>query len=48
MPEIDEGAVEKNMARTEAIIFSMDSQRGEMSEPSLLNPSRKQDRRSRR
>ena len=39
MPEIDEGAAEKNMARTEAIIFSMTVE--ERQNPSLLNPSRK-------
>ena len=39
MPEIDEGAAEKNMARTEAIIFSMTVV--ERQNPSLLNPSRK-------
>ena len=39
MPEIDEGAAEKNMARTEAIIYSMTQE--ERQNPSLLNPSRK-------
>ena len=39
MPEIDEGVAEKNMARTEAIIFSMTVE--ERQNPSLLNPSRK-------
>ena len=39
MPEIDEAAAEKNMARTEAIIYSMTPQ--ERQNPSLLNPSRK-------
>ena len=39
MPEIDEEAAEKNMARTEAIIFSMTVE--ERQNPSLLNPSRK-------
>ncbi len=39
MPDIDEAAAEKNMARTEAIIYSMTPQ--ERQNPSLLNPSRK-------
>ena len=39
MPDIDEAAAEKNMARTEAIIYSMTQQ--ERQNPSLLNPSRK-------
>ncbi len=39
MPEIDEAAAEKNLARTEAIIYSMTPQ--ERQNPSLLNPSRK-------
>lgn len=39
MPEIDEAEAEKNMARTEAIIYSMTVK--ERQNPSLLNPSRK-------
>ncbi len=39
MPEIDEAAAEKNMARTEAIIYSMTLE--ERRNPSVLNPSRK-------
>lgn len=39
MPEIDEAAAEKNLARTEAIIYSMTLK--ERRNPSLLNPSRK-------
>lgn len=39
MPEIDEVAAEKNMARTEAIIYSMTME--ERRNPSVLNPSRK-------
>ena len=39
MPDIDEAAAEKNMARMEAIIYSMTPQ--ERQNPSLLNPSRK-------
>ena len=39
MPQIDEEAAEKSMARTEAIIYSMTPQ--ERSNPSLMNPSRK-------
>ncbi len=39
MPDIDEDAAEKNMARTEAIIYSMTPK--ERSNPALLNPSRK-------
>lgn len=39
MPEIDEVEAEKNMARTEAIIYSMTVK--ERQNPSLLNPSRK-------
>ena len=39
MPEIDEAAAEKNMARTEAIIYSMTLE--ERQNPALLNPSRK-------
>lgn len=39
MPDIDQDAAEKNMARTEAIIYSMTPK--ERSNPSLLNPSRK-------
>ena len=39
MPEIDEAAAEKSMARTEAIIFSMTLE--ERQNPALLNPSRK-------
>ena len=39
MPDIDEDAAEKNMARTEAIIYSMTQK--ERQNPSLLNPSRK-------
>ena len=39
MADIDEAAAEKNMARTEAIIYSMTPQ--ERQNPSLLNPSRK-------
>lgn len=39
MPDIDQDAAEKNMARTEAIIYSMTPK--ERSNPSLMNPSRK-------
>lgn len=39
MPEIDEAEAEKNMARTEAIIYSMTPK--ERQNPALLNPSRK-------
>ncbi len=39
MPEIDETAAEKSMARTEAIIYSMTPK--ERQNPSLLNPGRK-------
>ena len=39
MPEIDEEAAEKSMARTEAIIYSMTPE--ERANPNLLNPSRK-------
>ncbi len=39
MPDIDETAAEKSMARTEAIIHSMTPK--ERSNPALLNPSRK-------
>ncbi len=39
MPEIDEAAAEKSMARTEAIIYSMTPK--ERQNPSLLNPGRK-------
>ena len=39
MPEIDEAAAEKNLARTEAIIYSMTQE--ERCNPALLNPSRK-------
>lgn len=39
VPEIDEVAAEKNMARTEAIIYSMTME--ERRNPSVLNPSRK-------
>ena len=39
MPEIDQEAAEKNMARTEAIIYSMTPE--ERANPSILNPSRK-------
>lgn len=39
VPEIDEAAAEKSMARTEAIIYSMTQE--ERQNPSLLNPSRK-------
>ncbi len=39
MPEIDEAAAEKSMARTEAIIYSMTPQ--ERQNPGLLNPGRK-------
>ena len=39
MPDIDDAAAEKNMARTEAIIYSMTL--AERRNPSLLNPSRK-------
>lgn len=39
MPDIDEAAAEKNMARTEAIIYSMTPE--ERRNPSLMNPSRK-------
>ena len=39
LPEIDEDAAEKNMARTEAIIYSMTPK--ERSNPALLNPGRK-------
>ena len=40
MPEIDTDAAEKQMARTEAIIYSMTLE--ERRNPNLLNPSRKQ------
>jgi signal recognition particle subunit SRP54 len=40
MPEIDTDAAEKQMARTEAIIYSMTLK--ERRNPNLLNPSRKQ------
>ncbi len=39
LPDIDDAAAEKNMARTEAIIYSMTL--AERRNPSLLNPSRK-------
>ena len=39
MPDIDEAAAEKNLARTEAIIYSMTPK--ERQNPSMLNPSRK-------
>ena len=39
MPEIDQEAAEKNLARTEAIIYSMTPE--ERRNPSLMNPSRK-------
>ena len=39
MPDIDTDAAEKQMARTEAIIYSMTPE--ERSNPDLLNPSRK-------
>ena len=39
MPDIDEAAAEKSLARTEAIIYSMTPK--ERQNPSLLNPSRK-------
>ena len=39
MPDIDEAAAEKSMARTEAIILSMTP--AERRDPSLMNPSRK-------
>ena len=39
MPEIDQEAAEKSMARTEAIIYSMTTE--ERRNPSLMNPSRK-------
>lgn len=39
MPEIDQEAAEKNMARTEAIIYSMTPE--ERGNPALINPSRK-------
>ena len=39
MPDIDEAAAEKNLALTEAIIYSMTLK--ERQNPSLLNPSRK-------
>ncbi len=39
IPDIDETAAEKSMARTEAIIYSMTA--AERKNPSLLNPSRK-------
>lgn len=39
MPEIDEAAAEKNLKRTEAIIYSMTPK--ERQNPALLNPSRK-------
>ena len=39
MPEIDQEAAEKSMARTEAIIYSMTPE--ERRNPSLMNPSRK-------
>jgi len=40
MPDIDTDAAEKQMARTEAIIYSMTPK--ERTNPNLLNPSRKQ------
>jgi signal recognition particle subunit SRP54 len=40
MPDIDTDAAEKQMARTEAIIYSMTLK--ERRNPNLLNPSRKQ------
>ena len=40
MPDIDTDAAEKQMARTEAIIYSMTPQ--ERRNPNLMNPSRKQ------
>ena len=39
MPEIDQEAAEKSMARTEAIIYSMTPE--ERANPNILNPSRK-------
>jgi signal recognition particle subunit SRP54 len=39
MPDIDEAEAEKNLARTEAIIYSMTP--AERQNPALLNPSRK-------
>ena len=39
MPEVDTDAAEKNMARIEAIIYSMTPK--ERQNPNLLNPSRK-------
>lgn len=39
MPDIDEAAAEKSLARTEAIIYSMTPK--ERQNPALLNPSRK-------
>ncbi|MGN0349541.1 MAG: signal recognition particle protein [Roseburia sp.] len=39
LPNIDEAAAEKNLARTEAIIYSMTPK--ERQNPNLLNPSRK-------
>ncbi|MGN0141386.1 MAG: signal recognition particle protein [Roseburia sp.] len=39
MPDIDEAAAEKSMARTEAIIYSMTPE--ERRNPNLMNPSRK-------
>ena len=39
MPDIDEAAAEKSLARTEAIIYSMTPE--ERRNPSLMNPSRK-------
>ena len=39
MPDIDEAAAEKTLARTEAIIYSMTPE--ERRNPSLMNPSRK-------
>lgn len=39
MPQIDQEAAEKNLARTEAIIYSMTPE--ERRNPSLMNPSRK-------
>ena len=39
MPDIDTDAAEKQMARTEAIIYSMTPE--ERSNPKLMNPSRK-------
>lgn len=39
MPDIDEDAAEKNLSRTEAIIYSMTPK--ERQNPALLNPSRK-------